>query len=314
MISITIKQLEVFVAIVEAGSFTRAANRLYMAQSTISGHIQSLEKELGVTLFRRDSKRNIQLTEIGRRIYDNAVVIIDNCHALADEILIDKRNELIIGASTVPAACILPFLISGFSHYYPEARFTVRRGDSGEMHQLLAEHEIHLAFVGSNVKHHSFQYDKVANDAMVLITPAREPYLSYKKQGVYGREFLTHPLLFREAGSGSQKVIDDYLTKIGIEKNELNVVGRFENSQSIINMVGKGVGLAMISQMLVENTRPVDDILVFPLEKDIHEVSRSYHMLSNKKFDYPDLHKAFISYVRRTCKYRLEQDKEKFNL
>lgn len=305
MINITIKQLEVFVAIVETGSFTQAANRLFMAQSTVSGHIRTLEKELGILLFSRDSKRNIKLTEIGNRLYKSAVDILERCRSFEDEILIDKTNELTIGASTVPAACILPKILASFSHVYPEARFTVRKGDSGDMHLMLSEGEVQLAFVGSSIQHNAFQYEKIAEDRIVIITPNREPYVSYKKKGVLGRELLTHPLLFRESGSGTQKVIDDYLSQIGMEKNKLHIVGRFENSAAIVDMVSQGMGLAMISQMLLETYKYENNIIIFPLEKNPREVSRSYYMLLRKKKDYSDLQRSFIDHVKKLRRDKL---------
>ncbi len=302
MINITLKQLEVFVAIVETGSFTKAANRLYMAQSTVSGHIRTLEKELSVLLFRRDSKRNIQVTEMGRRIYKGALDILERCKQLEDDILIDKTNELTLGASTVPASCILPRIITGFAQRFPQARFTVKRGDSGEMHQMLSEGELQLAIVGSNIQHHAFHYDKIAEDYTVLIAPVREPYTTYKKQNVYGNELLTHPLLFRESGSGTQKVVDDYLAHIGMEKSKLNIIGRFDNSDAIIDMVSCGLGLALISEMLVDTNINRNRIIKFDLEKDRSIASRAYFMLSRKNFDYSDLHQAFMNYIKEQVK------------
>ena len=69
MQNLNLKQLEVFAAVVEQGSFTAAAEQLYLAQSTVSGHITALEKELGVTLLLRTGKRKIALTEEGRKVY-----------------------------------------------------------------------------------------------------------------------------------------------------------------------------------------------------------------------------------------------------
>lgn len=302
MLNFSLKQLEVFVAIVENGSFTKAANRLYMAQSTVSAHINSLERELGVLLFLRNSKRNIQVTEIGRRIYSSACDILERCQSLEDEILIDKSNELSIGASTVPVACLLPRYVPIFSRKHPEARFTIKKGDSGSVHQMLAEGELHLAFVGSSIKHHAFKYDEIARDYIVLITPAREPYLSYKKQGLPGKEFLSHPLLFRESGSGTQKVVNEYLSTIGMEKNKLNIVGRFGSSTAIIKMVNQGLGLSLISQMLVAPYVEKGMVLEFPLEKDPCAVSRSYYMLSRKNGEYSGLQKTFMDFVKANAK------------
>lgn len=301
MRNFSLKQLEVLVAIVETGSFTKAAHRLYMAQSTVSAHIRSLEEELGVLLFLRNSKRKVQVTELGRRVYKAACEILERCRTLEEEILIDKSKELCIGASTVPAACFLPQLIPSFSHLHPAARFSVKEGDSASIHRALMEGEIHLGLVGSLVKHQALLYEEIAQDDLVLITPVREPYLAKQKAGVWGKEFFSHPLLFRESGSGTQRVIEDYFSKIGLEKNKLHIVGRFESSQAIIKMVSRGMGLALISRLLVEPYVQEGTVLQFPLEKDPDLASRSYYLVSRKNADYADLVQNFINHVKVFC-------------
>ena len=70
--NISLKQLEIFVTIVECGNFTEAGRRMYLAQSTVSSHISALEEALRVSLFRRESKRSIELTADGKRVYEYA--------------------------------------------------------------------------------------------------------------------------------------------------------------------------------------------------------------------------------------------------
>ena len=82
MLDINLKQLEVFVAAAEYGNFTRAADVLYLSQSTVSSHIRGLEETLGSPLFDRSAKRKVALTETGERIYPTAREIVDRCRVL----------------------------------------------------------------------------------------------------------------------------------------------------------------------------------------------------------------------------------------
>ena len=99
MQNLNLKQLEVFAAVVEQGSFTAAAEQLYLAQSTVSGHITALEKELGVTLLLRTGKRKIALTEEGRKVYTHAKVILQNCADLTRQLMEHAHLELTLAAS-----------------------------------------------------------------------------------------------------------------------------------------------------------------------------------------------------------------------
>ena len=102
MQTLNLKQLEAFCAVVERGSFTAAAEALYLAQSTVSGHILALEKDIGVPLLVRSGKRRITLTEEGRRVYDHAHTILQSCAELSRELEEQTSREVSLAASSIP--------------------------------------------------------------------------------------------------------------------------------------------------------------------------------------------------------------------
>ena len=127
MQTLNLKQLEAFCAVVERGSFTAAAEALYLAQSTVSGHILALEKDIGVPLLVRSGKRRITLTEEGRRVYDHAHTILQSCAELSRELEEQTSREVSLAASSIPMQYILPQLISEFHRENPD----FREGGSG---------------------------------------------------------------------------------------------------------------------------------------------------------------------------------------
>ena len=134
MQTLNLKQLEAFCAVVERGSFTAAAEALYLAQSTVSGHILALEKDIGVPLLVRSGKRRITLTEEGRRVYDHAHTILQSCAELSRELEEQTSREVSLAASSIPMQYILPQLISDFHRENPDFRFLLRSGDSAAVH------------------------------------------------------------------------------------------------------------------------------------------------------------------------------------
>lgn len=126
MLDINLKQLEVFVTTAEYGSFTRAADVLYLSQSTVSSHIRSLEETLGVLLFDRAARRRVALTEAGKRIYPTAREIVDRCRGLQSNLPEREGNLLTVGASTVPAQYLIPRLLADFSRQRPDCQFLLR--------------------------------------------------------------------------------------------------------------------------------------------------------------------------------------------
>ena len=240
MTEINLRQLEIFVAVVDHGSFTEAANRLYLAQSTVSSHIRALEEALHVVLFRRKSKRNMVLTPDGKRVYQYARDILTKCAALRSDVMGDPRRDLAIGASTVPAQSLLPGYLAEFSAAWPDCCCTLRCGDSGQIHQLLLDGDIHLGFVGSSDDRQNLSYEPVAQDRLVMITPNTPELFALRQKGVLGRELLTHyPLIFREHGSGTQKVIDNYISRLRPDAHSLRVTAYVSDPAVLQQLVAR---------------------------------------------------------------------------
>ena len=146
---LNLRQLEIFSAVVDAGSFTAAAEKLYLAQSTVSDNVRALEELLHLKLFPRESKRRLTLTLEGKRVYRYAQDILGRCSALLLDVAVDSALELTLGASTVPAQSLLPGYMARFARENPACRCTLLCGDSAAVQQMLLNGDIHLGFVGS---------------------------------------------------------------------------------------------------------------------------------------------------------------------
>ena len=171
--NISLKQLEVFVTIVECGNFTEAGRRLYLAQSTVSSHITALEETLRVSLFRRESKRTIELTADGKRVYQYAKDVVGKCLALEEAVALEERRELVIGASTVPSKCLLPEKMIAFQRKYPSCCCVVRGGDSEQIQQMVLDGDVQVGFVGSTDNRQQLCYERIAGDQLVLVRSNR---------------------------------------------------------------------------------------------------------------------------------------------
>ena len=170
--NISLKQLEIFVTIAECGNFTEAGRRLYLAQSTVSSHISALETALRVPLFQRESRRNIELTAEGKRIYEYARDVVSKCAALESSVAVETRRELVIGASTAPAKGLLPQQVLQFTKENPACCCVIRGGDSEQIQQMVLDGDVQIGFVGSTDNRQSLTYERVALGAGVSIVSA----------------------------------------------------------------------------------------------------------------------------------------------
>ena len=203
---LNLRQLEIFSAVVDAGSFTAAAEKLYLAQSTVSDNVRALEELLHLKLFHRESKRRLTLTLEGKRVYRYAQDILGRCSALLLDVAVDSALELTLGASTVPAQSLLPGYMARFARENPACRCTLLCGDSAAVQQMLLNGDIHLGFVGSADDRQDLIYEPIAEDRLVLITPNTPRFAALKTQGVLGRELFREPFLFRERRRSSTTI------------------------------------------------------------------------------------------------------------
>ena len=293
MQTLNLKQLEAFCAVVEQGSFTAAADKLYLAQSTVSGHVAGLEKDLGVALLARTGKRHVDLTVEGRRVYAHAKSILQSCGDLSQELEEQTSWELVVAASSIPMQYVLPHLLADFAAAQPGCRYTLSQGGSREVHRRVLEGEAHLGFVGAVMSERELRYDRICSDPLVLVTPDSDRYRRLWERGAAGNELLeSEPLLFREGGSGTQVAGQRFLNDNGISIENLRVVARIENSEALLRLVSLGLGCAVVSGRAAGSTR---GLLSFPLVGN--STSRELYMIQPRERRLTRAARAFADFV-----------------
>ncbi|UUM11780.1 selenium metabolism-associated LysR family transcriptional regulator [Clostridiaceae bacterium HFYG-1003] len=296
MKNLNLKQLRVFLTVAEMGSFTGAAMKLFLSQSTVSSHIQALEEDLCVVLFLREAKKQIRLTKEGNRLIPYAREIISRCDALEHSLSGYVEKELVIGASTVPAQSFVPRYVSEFLKKHPGTSVSIHTGDSEEILNLLMNHEIQLGFVGTHYNRQSLTYEAVGEDHLVLVTPNLPEFFQMKERGVYGRELLDQPLILRETGSGTQAMVDFYLNRLEGRKKPLAPVVRTSDPGCIKELVRLGTGVALMSARTVQDAVKTGQVIQFELEEI--PVVRRFYMIHRKKGGLSELGQSFLELVR----------------
>lgn len=292
---INLKQLQAFVTTVENSSFTRAAQMLDLTQSTVSAHISALEENLGVRLIQRGSRRRIQLTQEGRQAYDLAREILSRCETLQNLSHIFEKNQLSVGASSVPAQYLLPELMSGFLTQYPDSRYVLTRGDSTRIHELLSRGEIRIGFVGAVSDREKCHYHAITGDRLVLITANNDFFGQLKLRGANGRELLTQPMILREETSGTRRAMETYLHRCNIPMRSLNLIAQIDNTEAIKSSVSRGIGVSVVSELTVREDVAAGRLLSFDL--DAGGVFRNIYLSWRKDILLTDVEEKFVKYV-----------------
>ena len=289
------KQLEAFVAVVDYGSFSEAARKLYLTQPTISTHIRSLGEELHTRLIIRTTKK-LTITPKGYQLYDSAVRMLDIRNNLFENFTGSKKQIIDLAASTIPSSYLLPELMAGFGRMYPDVYFHSWQTDSAGAISRVLDGSVDLALTGQNTGDDSCIFIPFCQDDMVIATPVNDHYLQLKERPVTFSDFLKDPIIIRERGSGTKKEMDIFLENAGIEPSSLNVVARMNDLESIKKSIVNGLGISILSARSAVDLKKTKQILLFPLEGTAHK--RSFYIVCSKNRILKAHVRQFIQYVK----------------
>lgn len=292
------KQLQSFVTVVQEESFTQAAGKLFVSQSTVSTHIHQLESELNTKLILRTTK-SLQITPKGRELYEYALNILELKERMIQACSIESRRIIHLGASTIPSAYILPQLLADFGKSHQDIYFIIHQSDSQGIINGLKDGLFNLGFIGMSCEDSDFCCQPFCKDRMVVITPVNEHFLQYKqcKENIL-QELLREPLILREKGSGSKKMADNFLAHSGISEDELQIIARVNDQETIKNLVAGGMGISIISEKAAHNFLQEKRLLAFELPQAFSE--RSLYLIYRKNYLLPSYVKEFLGFISQS--------------
>lgn len=271
------KQLQSFVAVVECASFTKAAQQLFVSQPTISAHVRALEEELRSSLIIRTTKR-IEVTENGKRVYEDALSILRIKERMAMHCSAENHRILHVAASTIPAAYMLPGILAEYGRLSPQTYFNIQRMEGKRVLDSVLHGSVDLGFATMHGGEKLMSLP-VCRDRMVLITPVTEFYMRQQAQPVLNLEqLLSQPIILRENSESGKKQADRYLQDLGIKENNLSIVARVNDQETVKSLVAGGMGGSLISYMAASDYIKEKRVLCFELpvrqEKTIYLVCR----------------------------------------
>jgi DNA-binding transcriptional LysR family regulator len=246
-----LRQLEIFVKVAELGSFSKAAEALFLTQPTVSEHIRGLEEELGVRLLDRlgrgaaPTKAGELLLLYARRLHE----LQREARQALDQFQGRMSGELAAAASTIPGEYILPALIGRFKEKYPDIVVSLLIGDSQRVVDWVLEGRVEVAVAGAQIPHRALEYRELMPDELVVVVGAGHPW--HGRKVVTLEEVRAEPLIVRERGSGSRQALERALAEVNLDLSAFRVTGEMGSTQAIKQAVKAGVGISLISKRAV---------------------------------------------------------------
>jgi DNA-binding transcriptional LysR family regulator len=246
------RQLAAFCAVVERRSFSQAAERLGVTQPAVSLQVRSLEKRLGTQLLDRSGRR-VEPTEAGWRLYRGAQKLLAHEEQLVADVAASTEGELsgdlVLGASTGPAAIVVPLLLGEFQRANPAVRVFLTVSDTHSVVERVAARELELGIVGASRRHRGVRFEPFFADQVILACP---PGHRFAGRTVTLDELREETLILMQEGAGVRQIVEDALRRQGVRLRDLDVRLELGLQESVRRAVEAGFGVTFISRTAVE--------------------------------------------------------------
>lgn len=284
--------LELFVRVVQEGTFSAAARVLGLTQPAVSARIAYLERELNTTLLIREPRRMYPTPE-GKILYEHGLRALGELHAAQQRIQEESQRpsgSFVMCAGEASGTTLAPLLLASFRRLHPEVVPKLRVGSvAGNLQQVL-EHQAGLAIVPYPPMEPRIEAVELARDEFRLIVPEGHPLA--QDDPVDPQELVKYPFLTREKGSRANALIEQALGQVGVRFADVTVAMEMANSEALKLAVSEGVGVAFIPQLCLH--RPGDDRAGFrPVRVRGLRIQRGFYLIRSANVAHPYVERLF---------------------
>jgi aminoethylphosphonate catabolism LysR family transcriptional regulator len=276
-------QLRAFHAVAEHGGFSKAAQALSLTQPAISDHVRRLEQDFGVKLFDR-GPRGVEPTELGRRLFSVTRQML-SCERDARQLL-DSAGGLASGTLSLVADApdLAVKLIGAFRKQYPGIVVTLSIANAAECMQRVLSSAVDAAITAAPQVHSRLESRVLRRDPLVAMVPATSPIA--KKRKLTYAEFVKEPVIFREAQSVTQQLLEIELVRQSLQVEPVMYV---DGREALEEAIAQGMGVGVIASAEFNESRrirmiPLQDCQVEMIESLTRLAERPASNLLNALF------------------------------
>lgn len=292
---LNLHDIHVFVEAALAQNFSVAARRLYLSQPAVSLHINHLEKQLGMELFRRQG-RSISLSDAGRVLLPMAQEMLRQAKHIEETMWSLKGvmiGELSIACSTTAGKYILPRLVAGFRRRYPDVRVAVNVMSRRAAIEWLLAGRAELAVVSAKPSHGELEFEPFLEDQVVLIVPANHPWADGRT--VVPEDLYAEPFILREPMAGTHEVLSEGLATHGLDISQLQSVLTLANAEAIEMSVEAGIGIAFVSRIAAKRGLELRRVAEVPVRG--MTLRRTIYIVRHQRLAVTPLQRAFWEFA-----------------
>ena len=281
MIHATLHQLKVFEATARHGSFTRAAEELFLTQPTVSIQVKQLTKAVGMPLFEQIGKK-LYLTQAGEKLLTTCQEIFNGLEQFEMSVANlkgMKQGQLKLAVITT-AKYFVPRLLGPFCKRYPGIDISLKVTNHHQLQKSMAENEDDLYIISQTPSQPDLEVHPFLENPLIVLAPTNHPLA--RKKNIPIEMLNNEPFIMREEGSGTRTAVEERLAKYDVKVKVRLELG---SNEAIKQAIAGGLGISILSQhtIISEGTTgefAILDVQGFPIERHWYVASLSGKQMS----------------------------------
>ena len=244
-----LRHLRYFITVAEELNFSRAAERLHIAQPPLSQQIRDLEAEIGVQLFQR-TKRSVQLTDAGVMFLEEVhkvFIQVNQAVRTAQRVNRGEIGRLIIGFNSSATYSVLPVLLHKFRQHCPDVELVLHELTTSQQLEKLYRNQIDVGLLYLPVDETKLSVMPVLKEALMLALPENHPLIDQPQISMHALSNEPFILPAAHSGSGLYSQIMSFFQQIGFHPQ---VTQSTTLLQTTVSLVAAGVGVALVPSSL----------------------------------------------------------------
>ncbi|MDY0394383.1 LysR family transcriptional regulator [Virgibacillus halophilus] len=285
-----VKHLAYFAEVTRTGSFTRAAENLYITQPALSRIVKSLEEELGVVLFIRSRKKLI-LTKAGKIVYDHAVKFQAQFAELKSELneyVTQREGHIRIGLPTIADVGFFSELISSFHQDHPEVVFQLEEDGSKAIEEKVMEAKLDFGVAVLPEEHALIDYFAIVEEYLCLVVPATHPMAS--RESVKLTELENEKFIMFTQDFALRNILVAALKDAGMKPR---IVSETSQLDFIEEMIAADLGITLLPESVAAQL--TDEVVSIDIEQP--RVAWNLAFIWKKDAHLSQIARAFIQFT-----------------
>ncbi|SEQ73931.1 DNA-binding transcriptional regulator, LysR family [Amphritea atlantica] len=294
--SLSIRHLRAFTEVACCGSFTQAASRLHLTQSSLTATVKQLEQSVGLTLFDRTTRRVLltaqgeQFRPVAEKLISDFDTAIGDLQAIAGQ----QQGQVGIAASPSTISRLLPPVIDDYRQQFPEIAISLRDDSAGQIEQRVLDNDVDFGIGANHSANPELYYQPVLTDRYGVVVPEGHRFEGF--ESVQWQALIEEELLFLSADTGIRAQLNQFRQAGQLQLSDQKAILEVSNPAGIAALIRQRIGISVLPA-LASSTESFKALHFIPLVEP--QMRREICLVSRKGRSLSPAASTLLSFVRQ---------------